>query len=190
MEKYEDLGRTEKAIELHIQMNEIVPSQSVEQLVSALRTKSGPSLTDAEVRDYEKLLAITFPDSYRKFLRQFGNIAGSGIFGSSRSPWPSQVSVVSETLELRSWYPETFGHNLLPICADGRGNYWCLVCDGQDIGKVIFWQYDLTPAQTYPNAPSDEALFFWVDGANFDDWLIKYLTRALHDVQERKRRRH
>jgi hypothetical protein len=147
----------------------------IQSLVSALEAVYGPEVSEQDIDTYERELGMALPESYKAFLRHFGNIASDGILGSPRQDWLAQPSVLEQTRELRETFPESFHRNLLPISNDGGGNFWCLVCNGADKGKVIFWQHDAPSTESYPNVPEGESPSFWIEAQTFDAWLIDYL---------------
>jgi len=150
--------------------------EQIEFLIRSLDIETGPPATELDVREFERRLGLKFPGPYEEFLKTFGNLAfGDGILGTARRDWPAQPSVVEQTDELRRAYPETFHNSLLAVYPDGGGNYWCVGCEGTDMGKVIFWQHDVAPEQVYPNSPSGEPAF-WMDGEDFWSWLSEVLA--------------
>lgn len=150
----------------------------IRELALSSGYECGRPLSEKEIAEYERALKVKFPISYREFLKAVGNLAGGDeILGSSREDWLAQPSILSETKELRQSFPETFHRNLIPVCPDGRGNYWCLVCDGPDEGKVIFWQYELPLSEVYPKAPPGDPAF-WIEGNDFASWLTSFLADA------------
>src|SRR5450756_2301536 len=135
--------------------------EQIESLILDPDLESGPVLTDSEIQEFEAHLGVEFPDPYREFLKTFGNLTyGDGILGSAQPGWLAQPSVIEPTDELRHFYQGSFHKSLVAICPDGGGNYWCLVCEGSDKGKVVFWQHDVAPAEVYPHSPTDDPSFW------------------------------
>ena len=150
----------------------------IRELALSSGYECGRPLSEKEIAEYESALNVKFPSAYREFLKAVGNLAGGDeILGSAREDWLAQPSILSETKELRHSFPETFRRNLIPVCPDGCGNYLCLVCDGPDAGKVIFWQHDLPLSEIYPKAPPGDPSF-WIESDNFTSWLTSFLLDA------------
>ena len=102
--------------------------------------KKGVPATEKEVEEMEEQLDLEFPEEYKEFLREFGYLdvpACEGIRGKSDNKYKSTKDT---TLKLRKEWPDnTFPKNVISIESDGFGNEYCLVCKGDDYGKVIFW---------------------------------------------------
>jgi hypothetical protein len=71
------------------------------------------------------------------------------------------------------------------INGDGYGNYYCIVCNGKDNGKVIFWQHDAPSEEVYPRYPEGQP-DFWIEGPDFWTWLLKKLQqiKELEDEED------
>jgi len=59
-----------------------------------------------------------------------------------------------------------------------------LVCDGKDVGKVIFWQHNLDTSQVYPNYPPGENNDFWIEGPDLWTWLISTFQETKEAFEE------
>ncbi|WP_082858507.1 SMI1/KNR4 family protein [Planctomyces sp. SH-PL62] len=70
-------------------------------------------------------LQVSFPPSYRAFLREFGagHVSSEDIFGLGG---PQHSDVVWLAKELRSRTTTRFPRHLVPIRNDGFGNYDCI----------------------------------------------------------------
>ena len=115
----------------------------IEQIKNIARQIGGKkeiSATEKEVEEMEEQLDLEFPEEYKEFLREFGYLdvpACEGIRGKSDNKYKSTKDT---TLKLRKEWPDnTFPKNVISIESDGFGNEYCLVCKGDDYGKVIFW---------------------------------------------------
>ena len=158
--------------------------EQIRQLVKELNGRLGHPATLAEIDEMESELNLEFPKEYKEFLQTFGWIdATQEIFGGGKGI-PKILSAVKETLELRKDYPDTFPKNVVAIHHDGRGNYYCLVCDGKDVGKVIFWQHNLDISQVYPNYPPGENNDFWIEGPDLWTWLISTFRETKEAFEE------
>jgi hypothetical protein len=157
-------------------------TERIEFLIQSLDIETGPPATELEVREFEMHLGLEFPAPYKEFLKALGNITlGDGVLGTARHDWLAQPSVVEQTDELRLAYPETFQTSLVAIHPDGGGNYWCVACEEPYLGKVIFWQHDVSPDQSYPNDPPGHPAF-WVDGEDFWGWLSEILGKEFSEM--------
>jgi len=152
----------------------------IRRLAKELNLESGPPATKAEIEEMEKRLGFEFPQEYREFLIVFGSL--SDILGKE----VAGESAVKTTLSLREWYPgpckksrefPEFPKNVVVVEEDGFGNCYCLVCSGEDNGKVIFWQHDVYPGQEYPNYPPDRDSDFWIEAPDFWTWVLEKLQR-------------
>lgn len=152
---------------------ELADKERVEQLVEKLCPSKGKGATKEEIKEMEGKLNVSFPREYREFLEMYGWLEPPQAFGGGKGVG-SEDSVVDQTQELRDLYPATyFARNLAAVYQVGDGNFECIVCDGKDRGKVIFWQHDVSDDEVYPNDPS-----FWVEGENFWGWLRKKLEAS------------
>lgn len=160
--------------------------KQIQLLVKELNGKVGYPTTTAVTDKMESELDLEFPKEYKEFLQTFGWIdATQEIFGGGKNI-PKILSAVKETLELRKDYPDTFPKNVVAIHHDGRGNYYCLVCDGKDFGKVIFWQHDVRKNIVYPNNPPDKESDFWIEGTDFWIWLLETYQATKKGFEEFK----
>lgn len=81
---------------------------------------------DDSIRRASELIGFTFPPSYYEFLRRFGSgyISCQELIGLGGPP---HLDVVKQTLLLReNSRTSRFQRQLVPILADGFGNYECL----------------------------------------------------------------
>jgi hypothetical protein len=170
-------------------------------------------LISSEIEAMEEKLGFTFPKEYKEFLEIFGYLDpgwGNEILGKvpprlkSDPNNPKHLvdgfpkwSVAGQTFYLRKGY-STFPKNCAAISFDGGDGWYCIVCEGKDKGKVIYWDSYCDPKQVYPNIPTPEWFIkhpnwdaihvtkkkedFWVEGLDFWSWLLK-------ETKERKRRK-
>ena len=137
---------------------------------------SGPASPETIV-EAEAELAVTFPLSYRLFLREFG--AGDipfdiyGVDPEAESKQWGCWSVVGMTQSEREDVEPRMRHSLIPFTPDGAGNHWCLDTSRLVGGEcpIVFWNHegdeDQEVEQTHPA---------------FLDWLEE--TLESEDVQE------
>jgi len=150
--------------------------------VSGFPAKVGRPMSAKEIQEMEKTLGLKLPQEYKEFLQTFGSL------GVVRMEIEDGYSVVKETLSLRENYPDRFPNNLVAVYGDGYGNYYCIVCDGPDYGKVIFWQHDAPLKETYPRYPEGQP-DFWLEGPDFWTWLLEKLRRIKKIEEEEKKQK-
>lgn len=88
----------------------------------------GEGATDDEISRAETDLGVVFPESYRRFLRDFGWAGVSGhfeLFGLGPGV-PRHLYVVGMTRSERSDFMPPTPHHLIPVLNDGGGNLYCL----------------------------------------------------------------
>ena len=125
----------------------------------------GSGVDEQAVLQAESALGVLFPPQYRRFLARFGSgfVSSEEFIGLGG---PRHLDVAWLTIELRS-RKKDFPKSLIPIRADGFGNYDCLdsnnpTSDGEF--PVVVWVHDGGANQHHRIlAPS------------FDDWFINML---------------
>ncbi len=138
----------------------------VKELVVRLKLAHDEPLSKQEIQKNEEALGVKYPEQYKEFLRIYGWLSvGEGQLGGKEG--------VKEALDLQKYHPERFPKNLIPLNDIGNGDYHCLVCGGEDHGKVIFWQHDAPSEETYPNTPQEKSKDFWLEASDFWTWLLK-----------------
>lgn len=103
---------------------------------------AGPQAEEA-VRDAEVNLGVTFPPSYRVFLKEFGagGVESEEVVGLGG---PDHLDIVKLTKRLRerdNHLPDC----LLPLRNDGFGNYDCIHLDLEGDNKeraIVQWNHD------------------------------------------------
>lgn len=138
-------------------------------------------LTSSEIEVIEERLGFTFPKEYREFLEVFGWLDpgwGEEIIGKALLDYDIEQSVVTRTLNLREKY-SSFPKNCAAINFDGGEDWYCIICDGKDKGRVIFWESLTDPNQVYPNIPSPE----WFK--KYPDWVEDHITGEKEDFWTR-----
>ena len=96
--------------------------------------------TETEVELAETALGIKFPEDYRRYLLEAGDV----VFGALE---PAVVTPDAEYLSLveiaeSAWDEMDLPRDLLPFCED-NGDYYCLATDG----TVKFWSHKASAAQ-------------------------------------------
>ena len=106
------------------------------------------SLPSEDLLDnYEKKIGMSFPNEYRKFLKDASN-----VFVGNLSPFvvtgdPNTRGELFVALqEARNL---GLPKNLLPICED-NGDYYCLLQDG----SVRFWSHECALSESWPDLAS------------------------------------
>jgi len=185
--------------------------EKIQQLAKEAKVKFGKPLTLEEIQETETKLRLKIPQEYRDFLEIFGCMQGVGLEVLGRAPDRFTVrrptgeirgSALGRTLDLREAYP-TFPKNCIAIEFDGGEGWYCIVCGGEDHGKVIYWDMWCDPEQAYPNIPKPEWFKkhpnwakghitgkkedFWVEAFDFWSWLIKRLEETKREVEEKRK---
>lgn len=114
----------------------------------------GQTSSEDQIRQCETALGVSFPESYRWFLRHF-----------TASEWPDPVygtqplmgpDIVTVTLEERGRAQAPLPQPLVPFGPDGNGNHHCLDTAQMSEGEcpVVFWNReagaDQLPKLTHP----------------------------------------
>ena len=121
----------------------------------------GAGLREEEVQLLQGLLSLTLPPDYVQYLQEFGWIeVGSWEFIGFGKGVPIHLDVVHVSNDERANAKCPLPHHLIPIAADGYGNYYCLSASsgGTFLAQVVFWNHE-TQSTTLI---SDEGLESWV----------------------------
>lgn len=102
----------------------------------------GPQ-TEEIIRDAEVTLGVTFPPSYRSFLKEFGagGVDSEEVVGLGG---PEHLDIVKLTRRFRE-RAHHLPNNLLPLRNDGFGNYDCIHLDlkGDDEEcAIVQWSHE------------------------------------------------
>lgn len=145
--------------------------------------------TEEEVSRAEEELELKFPESFREFLIQIGYVSCYGPewehFRLGTKELREAFTDLSPDLNV---YPDEilFAYNLVAFLGDATGNYYCIVCDGKDIGKVIFWDHEYAMSkETYPHVPEGEPDDYWIRGNDILDWMLEELPKEYKEQMER-----
>ena len=130
----------------------------------------GRGATEREVQGAEAALGVTFPTSYRTFLKRLGWIESPciSVFGLG-SDIDSAYEVISVTHCERHEAGVPLPANLLPIVNDGSGNLYCLDVSQMQGSEcpVVFWDHE---------APEGAEQVPARVGADFYSWLLHEIT--------------
>jgi len=162
-------------------MNSQEKVKKIKELIKELELDFGPPATQKEISEMEKTLSLEFPQEYKEFLRIFGSL--DDILGKETAG----DSAVKATLSQKNWEHIKFPENLVVVHEDGYGNSYCVVCKGEDYGKVVFWQHDAPSNEVYPNYPEGKP-DFWIEGPDFWTWLLEKLQRIKKIENEEKQK--
>ncbi|KGM27781.1 SMI1/KNR4 family protein [Photorhabdus luminescens] len=130
-------------------------NNDLDKIINELKLLSGGERNNIDLPDdellaqYERDIGFTFPNDYKKVLKEIGNVFYGSIGLLSVTKDKQNYGELSQSLEdaRELGVPKDW----LPICED-NGNYYCLLSDGQ----VRYWSHD---------GYSDE---MWLD---ITDWL-------------------
>ena len=128
----------------------------------------GQGATLAEIAAAERLLGVSFPESYRQFLSDFGwgRFSHQELYGLG-SDVPTNIDLVRNTIAERSEMEPNLPAYLVPVMNDGFGNHYCLDTSSKKNGEsaLVFWDHE----QRSNQIPGQVAV-------TFDVWLIDLLT--------------
>jgi len=155
--------------------------EELEELAELPGKPFGKPMSPLEIQEIETKLNLKLPQEYKEFLQTFGSLS------VIRTEPMGGQEIIPTTLSLRGNYPDTFSHNLVVVRGDGYGNYHCVVCDGKDYGKVVFWQHDAPLNEVYPNYPEGKP-DFWIEGPDFWTWLLEDLKSVKKIEEEEKKK--
>lgn len=104
----------------------------------------GPA-TDLEIERSQSQLGVSFPLSYKWFLRQYGAATWPyDIYGLGKNTW-TDINVVHQTMNERHEVEPAMPQQLIPINPDGFGNQYCLDTSAlvDEEAPVVFWSHQL-----------------------------------------------
>jgi SMI1-KNR4 cell-wall len=140
----------------------------MEERVSAFGDKEcGQGAEPSEIANGERILGVTFSQSYRHFLSHVGwaRFAHEQLYGLGTDV-PTHLDLVRITLAERSEFEPLTPQHLIPIMSDGMGNHYCL--DTSEMKNqecpVVFWDHEQSSEQV-PEKTAD----------TFDTWLVDLL---------------
>lgn len=144
-----------------------------ERLRKFVTHQFGRGASPAEIAAGEQALGLTFPESYRAFLSEFGwgGVEDIEVFGLGLDV-PTFLDLVRVTHVERLEAEPQLPQHLLPILNDGYGNHYCLDTSirNDNESPVVFWDHEAGPDQE----PE-------VVASTFVDWLMQ-------EVEEREER--
>ena len=139
-----------------------------------IERKSTPS--DRDIRDAEESLGLSFPSSYRLFVRKAGTcpLIFDEVFwiGSEGETYRDIVKVKKD--EMGDGNLQEF---LIPFYADGYGNYVCFDTRKDNAGEyvVVFWDHEQQLTERPDNLE--------VVADNFAAWLIQEVKEQIAEDQ-------
>ncbi|MCP3677783.1 MAG: SMI1/KNR4 family protein [Deltaproteobacteria bacterium] len=135
-----------------------------------------PTPSDWDIRDAEEALSLSFPGSYKLFVRQAGTcpLIFDEVFwiGSEGETYRDIVKVKKDTMgdgDLQEF--------LIPFYADGYGNYVCFDTRKDDAGEyvVVFWDHEEQLAERLDDLE--------VVADNFAAWFIQEVKEQIEEDQ-------
>ena len=146
---------------------------SIDAMLVAIDTfrdkESGIGATPVELGRAERQLAVTLPNSYRRFLRIYGwaRFAHTEIYGIGANV-PLHLDLISNAISERTVMLPLMPLHLIPVMNDGAGNHYCLNTQVFHDGDcpLVFWDHELDSDQL----PEQLA-------PGFDSWLGDLLDR-------------
>ena len=133
-------------------------------------TTIGPSITDQDIKSFEKVIKVRLPAPYRRFLLKHNggrpepsstkDIAFSEFYGIKAKK--KYNDLLGNYRRMREWLPG----ELMPIGDDSFGNEICLAIKGKKRGKLYFWDHEGRPENIDPRIE-----FPWLELS--DDYVFK-----------------
>ncbi len=129
----------------------------------------GVGASEQELYYAEKTLGVVFPESYRRFLGEYGwaCFAHEQLYGLGENV-PLHLDLIRNTMAERTEMHPLLPIQLIPVMNDGAGNHYCL--DTRQLQNhecpVVFWDHEARHDQS----PS-------LISSGFDSWLIELLNR-------------
>lgn len=144
--------------------------EQIREQIRVFRDKDcGQGASSEEIENAERALGVSFPASYRNFLREFGwaRISHQELYGLGAEV-PAYLELVRNTLAERSGMEPSLPASLIPIMNDGAGNHYCLDTSQKRDAEcpVVFWDHELGAHQE-PAIVSE----------SFDGWLMDLISR-------------
>ncbi|AUQ41959.1 SMI1/KNR4 family protein [Yersinia ruckeri] len=128
-------------------------SSELDKVINELKLLSGGESfnvglpDDALITSYEKDIGFTFPDGYKKALKEVSNVFYGTVELLSVTKDRNYYGELAQAL--RDARDQGLPENWLPICED-NGSYYCLVPDGQ----VRYWTTDGYSDEKWPDLAS------------------------------------
>ncbi|WP_297030391.1 SMI1/KNR4 family protein [Thermogutta sp.] len=145
--------------------------EAMYQVIDNVADKSvGVGASPDDIRVAEATLGVSFPESYRAFLRRYGwAVIGFNEFYGLGADVPHHLHLIRNTLVERTTMEPRIPHSLVPVLNDGAGNHYCLATERMVNGEcpVVFWDHEQGPNQD----PITE-------GESFAEWIINYLRES------------
>ena len=143
-------------------------SDMTNRLLAFNDKQCGRGATPEDIAAAERILGVSFTESYRHFLSDFGwgRFSHQELYGLG-SDVPSYADLIRNTLVERSEMEPSLPSHLIPVMNDGAGNHYCLdtaiVKNGEN--PVVFWDHEQPKNQN----PVQVA-------TTFDSWLLDLLA--------------
>lgn len=132
----------------------------------------GREATEEQIEEAEGAIGVELPESYRRFLAEFGwgGIGDLEVIGTGADV-PPFLDLVRLTLSERADAHPRMRRSLVPIAADGAGNYYCIRTEAwQQEGPVVLWDHEAGEDQR----PEEVA-------TNFGAWLEDRVNALMNE---------
>lgn len=110
----------------------------------------GDGASDIELEEIERELGVSLPQSYRRFLQEFGfTFWPDFVYGVAHGKLPGMRVLWQTRVERHEVQPPLPPH-LVPFSPDGWGNHYCLDTTQLREGEcpVVFWNHEAAADQT------------------------------------------
>ncbi|MFD1145497.1 SMI1/KNR4 family protein [Larkinella insperata] len=134
----------------------------------------GPPILDNRLEDFEKTIGFMLPDDFKYLLKAHNGFSLNGIevYGLDAALRGSALDQIYqiEHYEVANAMPDA----LLPFCADGAGNHYCLDLSRYHNGRspVVFWQHDCRYESRDDLETCQASFCEWVDEV-FIGWTLE-----------------
>jgi hypothetical protein len=128
------------------------------------------SISDRDIQQLEDLVGFKFPQSYREHILKYnGGRCKPNVYSFSEDGQITESDLnvfLSLPDELRDYILDykvediRILENFLPIAEDSLGNLVCICCEGEDAGRIYFWDHE---------REGEENIHFIAD--SFDEFL-------------------
>lgn len=126
----------------------------------------GLGATDILIRAAEQRLGVTLPETYQRFLAEFGWLAIEAwqVYGLGEDLPGRDMDLVAETLAERHDFMPYLPHHMVPVSNDGGGNLSCLDTSRSEPCPVL--------------TRFHETGEFWPEAQDFPAWLSERIRVA------------
>ncbi|WP_309398424.1 SMI1/KNR4 family protein [Cerasicoccus maritimus] len=115
--------------------------------------KSESPITETQIEGAENLIGVSFPEEYKKVIREFNGAYGDVDFpipgseyGGSMGIWLSLSPWDRETIwsSLSAWNEHELSEKIIPFGEDGGGNWICFdYRENKEEPSIVYWFHEI-----------------------------------------------